>query len=277
MQQGTVFIGSTVVTIEFPDPNESIMPGVTWGSLDAFPTPAYWAYQVMARRIERKQITYRLGRTLKEEVAACLLGGHGIPASMGNAAFNHLKAHRCFDDVAPTEVELYEMLSAKIDVGGKFAHYRFARQKAKYLAAAFEHLALAEIPSHSGKALRNWLMAAPGIGYKTASWIARNYMDADDVAILDIHILRAGLLAGFFEPAMTVERHYLELESKFIEFSLSLGTRPSELDAVIWHEMMSSSSTIHRILGMGKAPQSGVSHKLSKKRNADASQLPLLV
>lgn len=277
MQQGTVLLGSTVVTIEFPDPSEPIMPGVTWGALDAFPTPAYWAYQVMARRIERKQITYRLGRTLKEEVAACLLGGHGIPASMGNAAFNHLKVHGCFDEAAPTETKLYDLLSAKINVGGKFAHYRFARQKAKYLAAAFERLTCVQIPNESGRALRDWLIETPGIGYKTASWIARNYLDADDVAILDIHILRAGMLAGFFDPAMTVERHYLELESKFLEFSLGLGMRPSELDAVIWHEMMSSSSTIHRILGMGKPPAKQASRKLTQKRDTNAGQLALLV
>ncbi|MDZ3993341.1 hypothetical protein PspTeo4_24872 [Pseudomonas sp. Teo4] len=47
-------------------------------------------------------------------------------------------------------------------------------------------------PLHSGRALRDWLLELPGIGYKTASWVARNWLDADDVAILDIHILRAG-------------------------------------------------------------------------------------
>jgi endonuclease III len=41
-------------------------------------------------------------------------------------------------------------------------------------------------------------MSLPGIGPKTASWIARNWLDADDVAILDIHIMRVGQVIGLF-------------------------------------------------------------------------------
>ena len=71
-------------------------------------------------------------------------------------------------------------------------------------------------------------MELPGIGPKTASWVARNWLAADDVAILDIHILRAGLLGGFLTPQLTVERHYLELEEEFLRFSAAIGTRPSD-------------------------------------------------
>lgn len=114
-----------------------------------------------------------------------------------------------------------------MDVGGRFVRYRFAKQKARYLAAALQKLSTEHPPLSSGRALRDWLLDVPGIGYKTASWVARNWLDADDVAILDIHILRAGLLGKFFESNLTVERHYLQLEEQFIRFSKGLGVRAS--------------------------------------------------
>ena len=65
-----------------------------------------------------------------------------------------------------------------------------------------------------------------------------NWLDADNVAILDIHILRAGVLAGFLDAELTVERDYLALEAQFLKFSHGLGVRASELDAVIWLDMI---------------------------------------
>ena len=157
---------------------------------------------------------------------------------------------------------------------GRLVRYRFAKQKARYLAAALQKLAAEEAPIQSGRALRDWLLDVPGIGYKTASWVARNWLDADDVAILDIHILRAGLLGKFFESHLTVERHYLELEEQFIRFSKGLGVRASELDALIWLEMMSSPATVHSIMGMGQAP--ATSTRRPKKAKPDTNQLSLI-
>ena len=96
MQRACVMLGSVNVNIELPEPEAEVMPGVRWGDVAAFPTPAYWAYQVMARRIERNAIRYRLGTSLKEEVGACLLGGHGIPAKVGVVAFEHLRRRGAF-------------------------------------------------------------------------------------------------------------------------------------------------------------------------------------
>ena len=62
---------------------------------------------------------------------------------------------------------------------------------------------------------------------KTASWVARNWLNADDIAILDIHILRAKALARFFDENLTVERNDLELEEQFLRFAQAIGVRPS--------------------------------------------------
>lgn len=248
MQKGVVYIDSQVYRREFPEATSEVLPGVAWGLIEAFPSPAYWAYQVWANDQDPVPINYKLGASLKEEVGACLLGGHGIPANVGLAAFARLCELGAFKEEVPTEQQLLEWLSAPLSVSGKQVRYRFAKQKARYLHAALSQLVDAEPPLCSGRALRDWLLNIPGIGYKTASWIARNWLDADDVAILDIHILRAGTLAGFFSPGLTVQRHYLELEEEFLMLSRGLDVQPSKLDALMWYQMMSAPTIVHGLL-----------------------------
>ena len=246
-QVAGIFSGHVAVQVELPDAMAEVMPGVAWGAVEAFPTPAYWAYQVLARRVIGTTIRHRLGHSLQEEVAACLLGGHGIPAEVGLAAFTRLRDQGALNgDVS--EAELTKQLSEPLQVGSRSIRYRFAAQKAMYVHTAMRRLATERAPMVSGRQLRDWLTELPGIGLKTASWVARNTLDADDVAILDIHILRAGALAGFFDPNLTVERNYRALEDRFIEFSQCLQVRPSELDSVIWMEMKMSPASVSRLL-----------------------------
>ena len=270
MQTAAVFTGAAVIKVDLPPPDAETLPGVPWGAVEAFPTPAYWTYQVIARRICGTPIRYRLGSTLAEEVAACLLGGHGIPAAVGVAAFQKLRSCGALQGT-PTEAQIGELLSEPLDIDGRHIRYRFARQKARYLSAALARLSVEQPPLTSGRALRDWLIQLPGVGFKTASWVARNWLDADDGAILDIHILRAGALARFFDEDMSVERNYLELEERFLRFSKAIGVRASELDAVMWHEMMSSPRTITQLMG---GSRNGV--RLSETAMAPVSDLPLV-
>ncbi|WP_202845041.1 8-oxoguanine DNA glycosylase [Luteimonas saliphila] len=280
MQRAYVMLDAMSVSVDLPAADAEVLPGVPWGLVEAFPTPAYWAYQVLVRRIEARPIRYRIGQTLREEVAACLLGGHGIPARIGLVTFEHLRAKGAFGERAPDEATLYAWLSEPIAVDGRTVRYRFAAQKARYLAAALNALSDAQVPSQSGRTLRDWLLKLPGIGYKTASWVARNYLDADDVAILDIHILRAGVFARFLDSNLTVERDYLRLEEQFLSFSHALGVRPSELDAVIWLDMMASPGSVAR--AMEALPESkfkrthAPSNSRAKHRDANTHQLALL-
>lgn len=244
--------GHLNVQVELPPAHAEVMPGVAWGAVEAFPTPAYWAYQVLARRISCTTIAHKLGGDLVEEVAACLLGGYGIPSEVGLAAFHRLRDGGVLR-VPAEEAEILKLLSTPLNVAGRAVRYRFAAQKARYLSRALRLLADEPAPAGSGRALRDWLTQLPGVGLKTASWIARNVMDADDVAILDIHIVRAGELGGFFDPSLTVERHYLDLEARFLEFSHHLQVRPSELDSVIWLEMKLSPRSVSRLLADRRA------------------------
>ena len=201
----------------------------------------------MHRRISGGPPQYKLGRTLAEEVGACLLGGHGIPAAVGLAMFEKLRTHGAFSGAAPSQEQLLSWLTQPVAVGGKEVRYRFASQKSKYLAQVL--CAIPNAPTaRSGRALRDWLRELPGIGYKTASWVARNWLSADDVAILDIHILRFGQAIGLFPTTLTVERHYLELEGLFLSLCSHMDVRPSELDAVVWHEMATSPLTVKSLV-----------------------------
>jgi len=247
IQTAAILTRTGSIQVELPSADLELMDGVRWGAVDAFPTPAYWAYQVVARRLVGKPAGYRLGRTLAEEMAACLLGGHGIPATVGLAAYDRMRERGALSGRSVSESDLEALLKEPLQVDGRSIRYRFAAQKARYLAAALP-LAHAAPQFEVGRQLRDWLLAVPGIGHKTASWIARNWLDADDVAILDIHIMRVGQAIGLFPKSLTVERHYVELEERFLRLSTSLDVRASELDAVIWWEMASSPLTVRHLV-----------------------------
>lgn len=268
--------GDASIQLELPAEQDEILPGLKWGSVTGFPTLAYWIYRIYERRIEQRVLQYRLGRTLLEEVGACLLGGHGIPASMGLAAFEHLKGRGAFNGEVHPEAKIHHWLSEPIMHNSKPAKYRFARQKASYLASAISYLSSSEVPQTGGKDLRDCLLSVRGIGPKTASWIARNWLDADDVAILDIHIYRAGLLAGFFNAEMTVENHYFELEDRFLEVAKALNVSAAELDAVIWYEMQQSPSVQRLLLERIEPGSDSSSRTTPHKRDTDTHQFSLV-
>lgn len=273
MQTAAILGPVGMMQLELPHAHEQLLPGVPWGRVSAFPTPAYWAYQVMSKRVLGGPPEYKLGKTLTHEVAACLLGGHGIPAAVGLAAYASLR-DKGFLDSMPSEQTLMALLQEPLTVNGRQVHYRFARQKAHYLSEALTHLATNTPPVQTGRALRDWLLQLPGVGNKTASWIARNWLRADDVAILDIHILRVGAAIGLFPDNLTVERHYLALEALFLSFSERMGVRASELDAVIWYEMARSPLSTQVLLGN---PLPSPKAKPAKQRQSNPAQAPLLI
>ena len=45
-QIAAILTKTGAIQIEAPSPEAPVMEGVRWGAIDAFPTPAYWQYQV---------------------------------------------------------------------------------------------------------------------------------------------------------------------------------------------------------------------------------------
>ena len=226
-----------LATRSFPAPEQLIGIGrIRWGRHEEICTPAYWASQAWMLEMEEPD-HFRLGDTLAEETLACVLGGHGIPAEVGMAAYYRLREALHEDGIAlkdPVKVE--RLLREPLNVRGKAMRYRFAAQKTRYVVAAMS--ALESIDEAIGdRALRDTLVTIPGIGLKTASWIVRNWRRSDEVSILDIHILRAGSILGIFQDKWKVERHYLQMEAAYLEFARRIGIRASILDSVMWASM----------------------------------------
>lgn len=123
--------------LSLPAPNEPIGDDQVWGRHEELCTPAYWAAQSWIWGIEEPD-HFRLGRTLEEELLACLLGGHGIPAEVGLAAYDRLRAFDRSD--LRDERTVKEALAAPLAVGGRSVRYRFANQKARFISSAFADL-----------------------------------------------------------------------------------------------------------------------------------------
>jgi N-glycosylase/DNA lyase len=176
---------------------------VPWGHGWQVGTAAYWIAltqtAVQDGRLPDSPARHRIGADLTEEVAACLLGGHGLPHQVGRAAFEAVRAAGLLHRPAEPH-ELERVLRQPLQVGARTVRYRFPRQRAAYLAVALARLQ-AQPPPPSARALRGWLLELPGIGPKTASWIVRNHLGSNEVAIIDIHVLRAGIAASVFSPS----------------------------------------------------------------------------
>lgn len=251
--------------LRLPSAETYLMPGIQWGRFDAMFTPAYWATQVWIEEDQYPVSRNRLGSSLLEETVACVLGGHGMPAEICLAAYKRLFDEGVLKKEEPTSEERYfEMLSAPFQRReGGAVRYRFAKQKAKYLAKIHQAFCEDALPANELD-LRDWLMSLPGIGPKTASWVVRNYTGSDLVAILDIHIYRAGLLAGFFEQKQRIEKHYEQMERQYLEFANAIYVRPSILDGIMWSHMRLAPTTVRTQLA-GKDSESTrrvVSHQM---------------
>lgn len=209
--------------------------GVHWGKSWEHGTAAYWLEATRrsanAARPERHQLT----QSLPDEVALCMLGGFGMPYELALAAYNELHAHVLSHAATPSEQEIEAVLVRPLRVGASMRRYRFPHQRARRLAAALHYVHTGDSPT-SPLDIRDWLMGAPGIGPKTASWIVRNRWPEAPVAILDVHVLRAGARAGVFPEGTRVQSAYRHLEALFVAWAKEENIRPSDLDATIWAE-----------------------------------------
>jgi len=220
--------------LELPASTDDVLPGVAWGHYDVLFTPAFWAARVWLLQQDTRFSRFRLGATLREEVAACVLGGFGIPAEVGLAAFSRLRDWGLLVSGAH-ENEIQQALLEPLAVGDRLIRYRFAKQRAERLAAILMHID--DVEFDDDRTLREELLRLPGVGPKTASWIVRNHLGSDEVAILDIHIVRACVAANVFPREVNLSRDYFRLEEQFLRFATAIDARPSVLDSVMWHHM----------------------------------------
>lgn len=210
-------------------------------------TKSYWEVQYLLD--DTTCANYKLGANLKEEVVACLLGGYGLKAELGLLAFHRIKNLRLICQEASFE-DIEDAISAPFRWDGRDIHYRFSRQKAKYIYGFLQRNDIEEMEMMSGSRLRERLMTVKGIGPKTASWIARNQGNCEDVAIVDIHIYRAGRLAGFVNPRWDMQKDYYKIEESFLDFCHSINALPSKMDSIMWNQMKESNRRAIELLNL---------------------------
>lgn len=236
MQEFVYLDGEDVGRAMFPAADAKVLGGVKWGSVGDLLTPAFWASRMYVDHEIAN--SYALGDTFEEEVIACVLGGFGLPAEVGLAAYRRVVAEYSVNPSIMSDVEALEaMLYEPLDVNGRRVRYRFWRQKARYLVGIFEFLNSFDHELLSDSALRDMLCLAPGVGPKTASWIVRNWRKSDEVAILDIHIIRACQGMCLFPSEVNLSAGYHKLEKLFLDFSKAIAVPASKLDAIIWKHM----------------------------------------
>ncbi len=224
-----------------------ILTDIDWEDAGRLYTKSYWELQYYLAK--QNSYSFRLGSNLLEEIVACLLGGYGLKAEMGLLAFHRMRnLHLIRPDVSLPEIE--RAISRPFRLNGRKVHYRFPHQKAKYIYSFLQRNDIEEFESAYGSKLRNKLMSVNGIGPKTASWIARNYGNCEDVAIVDIHIYRAGRLAGFIDRSWDIQRDYFKIEESFLEFCHSINASPSKMDSIMWSQMKASSRRAIELLNL---------------------------
>lgn len=210
---------------------------------------AYW--EMIASSWDVQRDAFRLGDTLAEEAAACILGGFGMPAALGIAAFERLRDLGMLVPGAGHSVERWERaLNAPLTLNGRIRRYRFPNQRARRLEAMM-NLLTAPAPLDDLE-LRDWLVQSPGVGLKTASWIVRNYRESNRVAIVDIHVVRAGVRAGVFDPAWRADRDYYLIEQAFLAWAGNARIPASVLDASIWAHLAGLGPAACDVLGVAR-------------------------
>ena len=224
--------------------DDEVMPGIRYGREDQLLSPAYWAMKCATADVDQVNFVNRHG-TLEEEVGFCLLGGYSVTLEVAAAFFDRLKRYGVFRlENSHSEADIMKLLQLPALVNGRPCRYRFPNQRAKRIRGAMVGLKELDLNPEHPIEFRNQLQRLEGVGPKTASWIARNWLDSDQIAILDIHVLRAGWFLGLFDRSCRLPSDYLNLERLFLEFAEKLEVRASVLDCVMWLDMRTFGSKL---------------------------------
>lgn len=183
---------------------------------------------------------------LRSELLFCLLGGHGITFEMGCSALlavEELDVFAAGHDPDTLQNQLLEVLSARRydppRADGSPRRYRFPRRKATLICRARSWVLAAGslTDQFSARACererRAWLIGCPGLGPKSASWMLRNTGWASQLAILDVHVLRAMTDAGVIAE-VRLPADYEEIERHFLDWCERLGAAPGVFDLFLW-------------------------------------------
>lgn len=186
-------------------------------------------------------------RAIEHELLFCLLGGFGISYELAHSASQRLRMMNLFEQrlsgralEAAIHVELATAQFEPLRLDGSMRRHRFPARKARIIAQAIDWVRssdaslVEQLRNAFGRdEQRRLLCRCPGVGLKTASWIVRNCGLADDVAVIDVHVLRAlSRWRGLNDLRMPTD--YLSAEAEFLAWAAEAGAPPAAFDLFIW-------------------------------------------
>jgi thermostable 8-oxoguanine DNA glycosylase len=191
-------------------------------------------------------LTNTSSSNIEDELLFCLLGGHGVTFELARSATAVLEPLNVFHrEWSPARLEVAvrtELESAQFDPrrqDGSLRRYRYPRRKARLIAQAAEwvngHRPLSHnLAAHDDEsARRDFLCDCPGVGLKTASWLLRNVGLGEELAVIDIHVLRALGATGRITEAR-LPRDYCAIERCFLAWCDELNAPPAAFDLMLW-------------------------------------------
>ena len=185
---------------------------------------------------------------IEDELLFCLLGGFGITYEHGQSASSTVRQLRPFSGDWENE-DLFEEIVAILTCrqfeprrrDGSFRRYRFPKRKASAIVKA-RHWALCHAPLYDRlhqlpgpRDRRRFLSQCPGLGFKTASWLLRNLGLGSELAIIDVHVLRALVMAKRIPNDVRIPRDYEIAEEAFLAWCDELDAPSAAFDLFVWH------------------------------------------
>ena len=185
---------------------------------------------------------------IEDELLFCLLGGFGITFEHGRSAYVTIRQLRPFSsdwkDEQLFKTILSELMRSQFEPrrrDGSLRRYRFPKQKASVIVKARQWVrGQAPLDERllrlgSPKDRRGLLSECPGMGFKSASWLLRNLGLGGELAIIDVHVLRALLDAKRIPDDIRIPKDYEMAEDAFLAWCEELDAPSAAFDLFVWH------------------------------------------
>ncbi len=141
--------------------------------------------------------------------------------------------------------KIQTILSSALEIEGNLIKYRFPNVKSKYIAYNLIYLqelgglkALLAQTNEIAKLRAFFVKEIKGIGPKQSSHFLRNVGYSNEVAVLDVHILRymhiQGIIEETYTKAIGTLKQYEKLESLLIDFLKYMKYPIGFVDQAIW-------------------------------------------
>lgn len=228
--------------------------------------PTLAALDKAIKVIAADPITRRLARPrpmqdeedLWRELVACILGSAVSHDQSRDAIIRLVGSPVLRPGLPPAPLLLVDKVTALLcrpmnRAGQPLAQYRYPRARARLLVRAAGQiyasggsLALLLQAGGNSRGARRLLVQIPGVGPKQASLFLRNVGRADDLAVLDRHILRFMALSGVVEQQSRVAtlRDYETLEAQVATHAQRIGVALAVWDLAAWIVVRSCSRRV---------------------------------